>query len=443
MKARFGKGIKQDIKQMFDRYLSQELDLQIQFFNLVAFIGIIAGVMVAVAGAFSGAGPLVFLFNLAISPLSYIMLRVAEKKKCYRLCSWLWFFLIFMISFPALFFLCGGHRSGLSGLFILAVAYTASLFEKRDKIVAVALEFAMYAACTLIGYYCPEMLAVLASDFTYTLHSVMNFISSGTVVLIMLVLKNRMISARNNRIEELMRELEARNETLTQYDKMKNDFLSTVAHEINTPLAIIAASGGDTLDLLGETPLKVDEITDNLMQSDRMVKLIDNILQSLTDTAAIEQGRIPLNRQPVDMSELLRVVCNIQHKKLDANDNALTFELQPDLPEIWLDPEKIEQVMINLLSNAFQHTRGGNITVKLSKEDKIQIVSVADNGEGMNAEMVRVALKQYVSTKADHWYHGIGLYICRRIIVAHGGEVWIESEEGRGTAIHFSLKEGK
>ena len=442
MKSRFGKGIKQDVRQMFDRYLNQELDLQIQFFNLLAFIGMISGVMVSAMSALSGAGPVVFLLNLAISPLSYIMLRVAEKKKCYRLCSWLWFVLIFMLSFPALFFLCGGHKSGTSCLFILAIAYTASLLEKREKVIAVALEFAIYNACTLIGYYYPEMLAVLPSDFTYTLHAVMNFCSCGTLVLVMLVLKNRMINARKAQVDELMRELEARNETLRQYDQMKSDFLATVAHEINTPLAIIAASGGDTLDLLGETPLKTDEITENLMESNRMVKVIDNIVQALMDTAAIEKGRIPLNRQPVDMSELLKIVCGTQHKKLDVNNNTLTFDFLPDLPEIWLDPVKIEQVMINLLSNAFQHTRNGNITVGLSSKDNSQIVSVTDNGDGMEPEVAQVALKQYVSTKADHWYHGIGLYICRRIIIAHGGEIWIESEKGRGTAIHFSLKEG-
>ena len=66
---------------------------------------------------------------------------------------------------------------------------------------------------------------------------------------------------------------------------------------------------------------------------------------------------------------------------------------------------------------------------------------VRDNGEGMDDEMVRIALRQYVSTKADYWRHGIGLYICRRIVLAHGGDIRIESELGQGTAIYFTLLE--
>ena len=79
------------------------------------------------------------------------------------------------------------------------------------------------------------------------------------------------------------------------------------------------------------------------------------------------------------------------------------------------------------------------ITVKLTRTDKNQIVGVTDTGEGMDMEMARIALKQYVSTKADYWRHGIGLYICRQIITAHGGDIWIDSEKGRGTTVTVTL----
>jgi len=222
---------------------------------------------------------------------------------------------------------------------------------------------------------------------------------------------------------------------------MKSDFLATVAHEINTPLAIISASSQDTLDLLKETPLNTEEITDNQMMIERRVKLIDNILLDLMDTVAIEKGRLSLNRHPVNLGELLKNVCDIQFKQIDINNNSIIYDFQPDLPYIWVDPSRLEQVMINLLSNAVRYTDNGIITIKLIKTENKQIVSVIDNGEGMDVEMARVILKQYVSTKADYWRHGIGLYICRQIIAAHGGDIWIKSEKGHGTSVFFSLTE--
>ncbi|MCL1794623.1 MAG: HAMP domain-containing histidine kinase [Oscillospiraceae bacterium] len=434
--------IKKTISKILGAYFGKELELRIQFFNLTAFVGIIAGVIVAVIGAISSFGATAVVIDLAITPMSYVMLRVAEKKKCYRLCSWLWVVLMFMIAFPALFFLCGGHKSGASCLFILAIVFTALLLDGGEGFAAAALEAVIYAACTIFAYVRPETLAVIESDFIYTLHALSNFLICAALSVLVVLIRNRMITAKQQEVEELNRELAARNETLVRYDQMKSDFLATMAHEINTPLAVIAASSGDTLDLLKETPINMEEITHNLMESERMVKLIDNVMLDLMDTVAIEKGRISLERQIVDMAELLSYVCDAQHKKLDANGNELGYELQEGLPKIWLDPTRIEQVMINLLSNAFRHTQNGTITVRLRREEDRQVVSVTDDGEGMDAETARVALRQYVSTKADHWRHGIGLCVCRHIIMAHGGEIWIESEKGEGTEIHFALNEG-
>jgi signal transduction histidine kinase len=89
-----------------------------------------------------------------------------------------------------------------------------------------------------------------------------------------------------------------------------------------------------------------------------------------------------------------------------------------------------------------RHTQNGKITVGIRRSEKTQTVTVADTGEGMDAETARVVLKSYVSSKTDYWRHGIGLNVCRKVVAAHGGELWIESEKGRGAAIHFTLGEG-
>jgi signal transduction histidine kinase len=98
--------------------------------------------------------------------------------------------------------------------------------------------------------------------------------------------------------------------------------------------------------------------------------------------------------------------------------------------------------MANLISNAVRHTKDGVVTVRLARTEKGRKVSVEDNGEGMDAGISEAALKQYLpSGKDDYWRHGIGLYLCRQIVTSHGGEIWIDSEKGRGTTVAFSLVE--
>jgi len=434
--------VNKNIQKILDKYLNKNLELRVQLYNLLAFAGIGAGIFAAFIALLPEAKRPIAAINFSISFLSYALLRVAAKRRCYRLCSWVWVVLIFMVGFPALFFFCGGHKSGTSCFFILAIAFTALILNRRDKIIAIALEFAIYTACSLSVYYFPGIAVSFESDFMHALHASLNFILCGSLLLTILLVRNRMIHVRQGQIEELNHELGARNETLLRYDRMKSDFLASVAHEINTPLAVIAASSNDTLDLLGESPLNMEEIIHNQLIIDKRVKMIDSILLDLMDTVAIEQGRLSLNRQPVNIGALLTAICGAQFHKIDANKNTLEYDIQPDLPEIWADPLRIEQVMANLLTNAARHTKNGTVTVGLKSSGKTQTVSVRDTGEGMDAETIRVIFKHYTSTKANFWQHGIGLVVCRRIIDAHGGEIWIESEEGRGTAIYFSIKEG-
>ena len=95
--------------------------------------------------------------------------------------------------------------------------------------------------------------------------------------------------------------------------------------------------------------------------------------------------------------------------------------------------------MANLLSNSLQHTKNGIITVSLKADRDGQTVSVSDNGEGMREEIRKKAFDGYVSVSKDYWRHGIGLFVCRQIIEAHGGEIRIESAIGKGTTVSFTL----
>ena len=429
-------------KRWLRPYFNRNLDLEVQTFNLLLLFGVAAGAIMAVVSAIQTMDNMIVLVNLLLSVFALLVLHVAEKKGCYHLCGMAVVIVVFLVAFPILFFHTGGHRGGMPYFFMLAILYTTFLLEKPERFVIHTFEILVFLTCFFISFREPQMLYAFPSESGYVVDAMAGFLVSSTLLLNIAFIRSRMVQAKHSQIQEMLRTFETQNELLERYDKMKSDFLATVAHEINTPLAVIAASSSDTIDLLNESPLDRDLILENQAIIERRVKLIDSILLDLMDTVAIENGRLLLNRKPVDLSPYLRRICEAHGKLLDMGGNRYFYSLQSALPPVWIDPLRIEQVMVNLLSNAARHTVSGVITIGLANAGDAQIVSVTDTGEGMDEEMAQTALLQYASTKPDYWRHGIGLHVCRRIILAHGGEIWINSEKGRGTAVSFSLKEG-
>lgn len=430
------------IARLSRRFFDKTLDINILFFNLLAITGIIAGLVVAVISAVTGRSIIVIIGDLEVAALFFLLLCIAERYKCYHLCSWIVVVAVFMLLFPMIFFYSGGYQGGMLCFFILAITFTAFLLKSpMERAVAIYFEAIIYLTCCLMAFYMPEIVLAFDEAQDYFFDSLIGFAVCSILLVIVAQTRIRMYQERQTQVLELTRELEARAKTLEHYDKMKNDFLATVAHEVNTPLAIISAYSNDTIDMLKEDPLDMDEITRNQRVIEAKVKQIDHIILDLMDYTAIENGRLPLSREPLKLSVFLRRKCNAHISQIGSN--RLEYFLQPGLPKLWIDPFRIEQVMDNLISNAARYTKGGSITVELSRKDGCQFVSVADTGEGMDPEVAAVALRQYVSTKADSWRHGIGLYLCRQIVVAHGGDIWIESEKGKGTTVTFCLKEDK
>ena len=156
---------------------------------------------------------------------------------------------------------------------------------------------------------------------------------------------------------------------------------------------------------------------------------------------ATEADRLALSLVPSDLGALLHSVEKDFSSHPSSGNNQLVLTIQSDLPEISADPERLIQVITNLISNADRHTQNGTITISLTGEPGWQTICVSDTGTGMSEEMRKNALKGYVSADKDYWRHGIGLYVCHQIITDHGGKIWLKSQEGEGTQVFFSLPE--
>jgi len=223
---------------------------------------------------------------------------------------------------------------------------------------------------------------------------------------------------------------------------MKSRFLSNISHELQMPITVMSGYAQLAGDELTDDALDIPELQDHMRrivyEGDRMERLVAQLL----DVTRLETERFTLQIAPVSMTELLTQIMEDYFPMLNDHNNTLVLTVEPNLPPILCDNERILQLLINLISNACRHTCEGIITIDAHiKEDKM-VVSVADTGEGMTLEMQERLFERYMSnamTNGKANGTGLGLYICKSIAEAHDGEISITSEEGAGTTICLML----
>lgn len=235
-------------------------------------------------------------------------------------------------------------------------------------------------------------------------------------------------------------------EELQELDKVKDEFVSIASHEIRTPLALIKGYSSTLLrQELKLAPEKQQKFIQGIDDAaNRLVNLIDNLLS----VSRIESGRFKINPQPVNVREGIKNSVNGFQGQLGGHE--LVLHLTEDELRARCNRDQFEQVMTNLISNAIKYSpSGGQITVEAKRveagnpaEEKIQI-SVSDQGNGIPTEhLARIFEKFYrVETGLTRKTQGtgLGLYICKSIISAYGGEIWAESEVNKGTTFFIQL----
>lgn len=233
------------------------------------------------------------------------------------------------------------------------------------------------------------------------------------------------------RHEQARREAEA--------EKLRTALLSSLSHDLRTPLGSIEGAASTLAEDQGElTPALRHDLAETIQEeSRRMTRLIGNLL----DMIRVESGSLAVHRswQPLEESlgtALLRLDERLAGHRVES-------ELPGDLPLVPIDEVLLEQVFLNLLENAARHTPAGTaVTVRAWAEDEAVLVEVADSGPGIAAEEREKVFEKFYragSTSPAGSGSGLGLTICRGIITAHGGTIWVEEAEGCGTSVRFTL----
>ena len=235
-------------------------------------------------------------------------------------------------------------------------------------------------------------------------------------------------------------------------EKIKTEFVSLAAHQLRTPLAAIKWSLKMVLDGdLGKITSDQKDVLNKAYQSnERMIRLINDLL----NVTRIEEGRYIFRKLPVHLEKIVDSVIEDVKEEIERKKILFSFERPAKpLPKIRIDPEKIRLVIQNLIENAVKYTpEKGKITVVLEMVEfknppsKEIIFSVKDTGVGIpQQEQDKIFSKFFRGSnvvRMDTEGTGLGLFISKNIIEAHGGKIWFESEEGRGTIFYFTLPIG-
>lgn len=227
---------------------------------------------------------------------------------------------------------------------------------------------------------------------------------------------------------------------LKELDRLKSEFVMTASHELKTPLTSI----GMSISLLKEkTIAKLNPAeTELLNAADEEVQRLKALINDLLDISKIEAGKMPMEFDSVSIRLIFEKITGILKNQADEKNIELSYTVPDELPAINADINKITWVLTNLISNSLRYTDKG-CYIRLSAEHSgSQIyISVEDNGAGIPYEYQSRIFDKFVQVKTEKALggSGLGLSICKEIVRAHGGTIWVESQPGKGSTFTFTV----
>lgn len=239
-------------------------------------------------------------------------------------------------------------------------------------------------------------------------------------------------------IYSLVRGFNSMAERLQANDQQRRNMLADVSHELRTPITVIQGNVEGILD--GLYPADETRLKSIIEETQILSRLVDD----LRTLALAESGALRMKREPTNLAELIRDA--VSGFESQAKEKEIKFEMSLDGEEdANIDPQRVREVLTNLLSNALRYTpHGGKIKVGLTEssggapEGRAMTIFVEDNGPGIeSADLPHVFDRFYKSS--DSGGMGLGLSIAKYLVEAHSGKIWAESEVGRGTKISFTL----
>jgi signal transduction histidine kinase len=225
---------------------------------------------------------------------------------------------------------------------------------------------------------------------------------------------------------------------LAQQEELRRHLVADVAHELRTPLAVMKVEMESLQDGLTQpTPEAIASLGEE-------VGLLSRLVEDLRLLSLMDAGQLPLQHQPVALAEGVQKAVQQTTTAAERKEVTLEMALPPDLPRVRADPDRLQQVLLNLLNNALRHTpAGGAVRLAAQVEGTYVHLQVADTGEGIEPQDLPHIFDRFYRADASRSRatggSGLGLTIARGLVEAMGGRIWAESALDQGTTIHFTV----
>jgi len=412
-------------------YFGPALDFRVRLFNVLAIGGTLVSFLMAILGAINGGNIYNVVTNMFAAALSFTLLTYSRKSGRYQICYMASIAGIFICLFPVLFFTSGGYHGGMATFFVFAVVFTIFMLEGTKAVIFSIAELALYITICLIAYNCPETVNLFETEREMLANIIIAFVTVSAVLGVCMFLHFRLYN-------EQQRKLDEQNTLLAQANRAKTEFLANASHEMRTPLTVISVNVqmvSGILSHMNKTALD-PKAAELLADAQSEIMRLSRMVGGMLTLPSISEGA---DKSKVDLSVLIYGTADMFRLLLSKRGNELETEAGEGLT-IFGDADLLSQVIVNLIQTANAHTKNDVIKLRAVRDGGTITVTVSDNGSGIPSELLPRVFARGVSGKDGvGGGTGFGLFLCKMVVESHGGEIWLESEPGKGTAAHFTI----
>jgi len=222
-------------------------------------------------------------------------------------------------------------------------------------------------------------------------------------------------------------------------DELKDQFIGLVSHELRTPLTVIM--GAVNTALSEATHLSPEETRQLLEDAASESELLSHILENLLELSRSQADRLTLHLEPLKLEDVVQKTLN--EARRHSSRHQFVMDLPKKIPPLRADRIRLERILHNLVENAVKYSPGGEVRVSARQEGKNLVIAVHDQGPGISPQDQARLFQLFWRTRQSETDFtngvGLGLVVCRRLVEAHGGKIWLESKPGQGTTFFFTL----
>lgn len=423
--------IKKTVKYIFADYNEFSLEKRllisaIIFGSFISLLGAVVSIIIS-----STATVIFTSFTLSlILVIAYYFVRVKMKFEYFVFPI----IIVSIIGISIIWIFDGGINGAnlFPGIVILILSLIVVSDNKKKYVIS--LFIASVIIIYLIQLYRPDLIVGFPSEKVRWIDSIITVIYSSFLIFLIIKLLHKNYTLERQRAEENAAQLQELNAT-------KDKLFSIIAHDLRSPFN----------NILGFSELLLENKNDNkVAKSEKYLGIINSsanntliLLDNLLNWAQSQTGKISFNPKKIIFSNIILEIIKLKKSIAKAKNISLNYSSSDEI-EVYADENMLKTILRNLISNAIKFTNSnGKIDVTALQNDNFIEIAVSDNGVGMNDETRKKLfdISTNITTKgtANEKGSGLGLILCKEFIEKHGGKIWIESEEGRGSIFKFTL----